>query len=98
MPRAKLTAEQIQDEGEKLFLEQAKAYYRDFRQAVHTAPLGKIIQHGEAFALLKGRELIRQSFESIVQEENDHLETKKNSGNAPADAKHGISDIDLTKR
>jgi len=43
MPRAKMAENQIQDEAEKLFLEQAKAYYRDLRAAAQNAPDGKII-------------------------------------------------------
>ncbi len=38
MPRAQLTEEQILDDTEKLFLEQAKAYFRDLRQAAQNAP------------------------------------------------------------
>jgi hypothetical protein len=96
MPRAKMTDDQIQDEGERLFLEQAKAYYRDLRQTAQNAPLGKIIRHVEVLAVQAGRELIRQSVESIMQDQNDHLEKKKNSGNASADANDDISATDRT--
>ena len=64
MPNAQLTPEQVQDEAEKLFLEQAKAYYRDLRQAAQSAPLGKMI--AQAVAFQNGRERIRKSLQAIV--------------------------------
>ena len=95
MPRAKLTDEQIQDEGETLFLELAKAYYRDLRQAAQHAPAGKVLRPVEAVVVEKGRELVRQSFETIMQEQNDVLE-KKNSASATAVENVDTSDTDLT--
>jgi hypothetical protein len=97
MPQYDMTPEQIEAEAEKLFLEQAKAYYRDLRQSAQNAPYGKIIAHADAFALQQGRELIRQSIEGIVQEQNDLLEKKKNSENVTADENENISDTDITK-
>ena len=47
MPNAQLTPEQVQDEAEKLFLEQAKAYYRGLRQAAQSAPVGKMIAQAD---------------------------------------------------
>jgi len=97
MPRAKKTPEEIIDEGEKLFLERAKAYYRDLQQVAQNAPHGKIINHVEAIVFQKGRELVRQSFESVMQEINDALEKKKNSANATADENENISDTENIK-
>src|SRR5215469_17686923 len=77
MPKAKQTNEQILDEAEKFFLEKAKAYYRDLRQAAQNAPYGKIIAHADAFVFEKGKELLQQSLEGIVQEQNDLLEKKE---------------------
>ena len=65
MPNAQLTPEQVQDEAEKLFLEQAKAYYRDLRQAAQSAPVGKIIAQADDFAFQNRRELIRKSLQAI---------------------------------
>ena len=70
MPNAQLTPEQVQDEAEKLFLEQAKAYYRDLRQAAQSAPVGKMIAQADAFAFQNGRELIRKSLQAVMQEQN----------------------------
>jgi hypothetical protein len=77
MPRSQLTDDQILDDGEKLFLERAKAYYRELRQVAQNAPVGKIINRADAFAFDKGRELVQQSLEYIVQEQNDVLGKKK---------------------
>jgi hypothetical protein len=97
MPRAKQTDDQILDEGERLFLEQAKAYFRDLRQTAQDAPLGQIINRVDAFVFQKGREFLQKTFQDIIQEQNDLLEKKKNSGSAPADANENISDTEPTK-
>jgi hypothetical protein len=62
-----LTEEQIHDESKTLFLELAKAYYRDLRHAAENAPAGKILRHVETVVVEKGRELVRQSFENIME-------------------------------
>lgn len=97
MPRHKNSIENIQDEDERFFVEQARSYYRDLRVAAENAPFGKIIQHVEQFTQKNGKELIRQSFEKIVQEQNDILEKKKNSASATADANANTADTDTTK-
>ncbi len=97
MPRPKLTDDQILDETEALFLEQAKAYFRDLRQTAQNAPYGKIIANADAYAVQHGRELIRKSLENIVQEQNDLLEKKRNSDNVPADESENISDTGTIK-
>ena len=77
MPRYELTDDQILDETETLFLEQAKAFFLELRHAAQHAPKGKVIRNVELLAFEKGRELLRQTTESIVQEQNDVLEKKK---------------------
>ena len=62
----------------KLFLEHAAAYYDDLNATIQHAPLGKGFDHAEAFAVAQGRELIRQSLETIVQQQIDHIEKKRN--------------------
>jgi hypothetical protein len=63
--------------AEQLFLEQAKAYYRDLRAAGMNAPLGKGLAHAEAIAVKQGRELIRKSLEMAAQESIRDLEKKR---------------------
>ena len=64
--------------AEKLFLEQAKAYYRDLRAAGMNAPYGKGLQNAETVALKFGKELVRKSLELAVQEGIEDLEKKRN--------------------
>ena len=61
----------------KLFLEQAAAYYAELNATIQNAPIGKGFDHAETFAVAHGRELIRQSLETIVQQQIDHIEKKK---------------------
>jgi len=68
MPLAQMPEDQFLDETEKLFVEQARAYYRDLRAAAQNAPPGKLLAHADAFAFQNGRELIRKSLENLVQE------------------------------
>lgn len=70
--------------AEKLFLEQAKAYYRDLRAAGENAPFGKGFQRCESFAVLGGRELVRKSLELASQENIEQLEKKRKSENVSA--------------
>jgi hypothetical protein len=59
--------------GEELFLEQARAYYREIKTVAENAPHGHTFDHTEAAVMPKGRELIRKSFEIIVQEQINDL-------------------------
>ena len=61
----------------KLFLEQAAAYYDELNATIQNAPVGKGFDHAETFAVAQGRELIRQSLETIVQQQIDHIEKKR---------------------
>jgi predicted RNA polymerase sigma factor len=65
------------NEAEKLFMEQALAYYRDMRAVARNAPDGHVLRLIDDFATRKGRELIRKSLESIAQDEVDDFEKKK---------------------
>ena len=57
--------------AEELIVAQALAYYRDMKAVAKNAPYGQFLNDAEAVALSKGRELIRQSLETIAQEEID---------------------------
>ena len=67
MPRYELTDDQILAETETLFLEHAKAFFLELRHAAQNAPKGKVIRNVELLAFEKGRELLRQTTESILQ-------------------------------
>ena len=79
MPNFDKTTNQIEAETDRFLLEQAKAFVRDLRAAAQHAPYGKVVQRAETVAVLQGRELVRQSLEAIVQEQNDLLEKKRNA-------------------
>jgi hypothetical protein len=98
MPNFDKTSEQIESETDRLLLEQAKAFIRDLRASAQNAPYGKVIQRAEAFAVCQGRELVRQSLEAIVQEQNDLLEKKKKHKPVTAAENGNISDIPPEKQ
>jgi hypothetical protein len=61
-----------------MFLEQAAAYFDDLKTTTKSVPTQKAFDTAEAFCLDKGRELIRQSLEAIIQEQIDDHEKKRN--------------------
>jgi len=46
------------------------------KSIAQNAPHGQIFDHTEAIAVLRGRELIRQSLETVLQEQIDDFEKK----------------------
>lgn len=64
--------------AETLFLEQAKAYFRDVQAVGRAASDGQVVNQMEALILQRGRELIRQSFQLALQEEVEEHEKKRN--------------------
>jgi hypothetical protein len=84
--------------GEKLFLEQAKAYYRDLRTAGLNASSGKGLQNAEAVALQFGKELVRQSLELAAQEGIEELEKKMRTASVNAAAGESIAGTRKDKR
>jgi len=72
-----------QTEGEVHFLAQALDYYRAVQRAGKEAPFGQFLNHADAAVTEKGRELLRQSLESIVQTEIDEIEKKNESRLCP---------------
>jgi len=78
MPNYDKTAEQIEAETDRILLEQAKAFIRGLRATTNNAPYGKIVNRAEIVAVHQGREFTRLALETIVQEQNDLLEKKRN--------------------
>ena len=60
----------------EMSLEQA-AYFDDLKATTESVPTQKAFDTAEAFCLAQGRELIRQSLESIIQEQIDDHEKKE---------------------
>jgi len=69
--------ERSEKTAREMFLEQAAAYFDDMKTATQNAPYGQIFNHAEAFAVQHGRELIRQSLETLLQEQIDDHQKKK---------------------
>jgi hypothetical protein len=59
------------------FIEQAAAYYDELNTITKNAPLEQTFDLAEAFAIKEGKELIRQSLQTITQERIDEFEKKK---------------------
>ena len=70
-------------ESEAYFVAQALAYYRDMKKIAQNAPFGQFLNYAEAVALSQGRELIRTSLETIVQEEVSNIEKKNETALCP---------------
>lgn len=54
------------DEREALFLEQARAYFRELRLAAGNAAHGKVISVAEQAAVSGGRELMREALQTVL--------------------------------
>ena len=84
--------------GKELFLEQAAAYYDEMKAAAENATDGQMFNQAEAFAVSQGRELVRKSLETIMQEQIDDLEKKKKQSTVRhAKRKKGIVDTERKK-
>ena len=79
---------EYQTEAERLILEQAVAFLTQMRQVAATAPDGTVLAACERVALDSGRQLIRDTLASAVQDRANTTDSKKKSargsrGNAP---------------
>ena len=84
--------ERNEQAAKEYFLEQAAAYFDDLRAAAKNAPHGQVLNYVEAAVIEQGQELLRQSLETLVQDEIDEIEKKKNLKTARnAKRKNGIS-------
>jgi len=59
----------VESPQEALIVEQALAMYREMRSAAANAPDGQVLSAAESLAIQRGRELTRQSLETVLQEE-----------------------------
>jgi hypothetical protein len=67
---------QVHDAQELLIVEQALAMYRDLKQVADHAPDGEVLNCVERVALRQGRELTRQSLETVLNAQAEDLEKK----------------------
>jgi hypothetical protein len=75
--------ERSEQTAKEYFLEQASAYFDEMKHAAKNAPHGQVFNHAEAFAVLRGRELIQQSLETALQDQIDDFEKKKETTLCP---------------
>jgi hypothetical protein len=66
----------VESPQEALIVEQALAMYREMREAATNAPDGAVLSMAESLAVTRGRELTRQSLETVLQEEVNVAEKK----------------------
>ena len=70
---------EYQTEAERLFLEQALAYFTQIRQVAVTAPDGTVLAACEQVALADGRKLVRDALGAAVQQRADAADSQKKS-------------------
>jgi hypothetical protein len=84
--------------AEQLFVERALAYYRDMKAVSDNAPDGHVIRLAEIFAVTQGRELVRMSLESVLQEQiTEHEKKTKRDSAQDAKPKQGIAETETKK-
>jgi len=66
----------VNDPQEALIVEQALAMYREMRSVCRAAPDGQVLARAEQLAVQRGRDLTRQSLESVLNEEAQEVEKK----------------------
>lgn len=66
----------VENPQEALIVEQALAMYREMRHAAAAAPDGQVLSIAESLAVARGRELTRNSLQSVLQEEAREGEKK----------------------
>ena len=66
----------VENPQEALIVEQALAMYREMRQAASMAPDGEVLSVAEGLVVTRGRELMRKSLQSVLQEETQASEKK----------------------
>lgn len=66
----------VESPQEALIVEQALAMYREMRSAAANAPDGQVLSAAESLAIHRGRDLMRRSLETVLQEETTVAEKK----------------------
>lgn len=66
----------VENPQEALIVEQALAMYREMRTTAREAPDGEVFDRAESLALDRGRELMRKSLETVVNEEAREVEKR----------------------
>jgi hypothetical protein len=69
--------ERNEQTAKEYWLEQCAAYFDDLKASAKNAPPGQLVNCAETVAIEQGQELIRQSLETLIQEQIDEVEKKK---------------------
>jgi hypothetical protein len=67
----------VENPQEALIVEQALAMYREMRDAAAQAADGEVLNVAESLAVARGRELMRRSLETVLQQEAEAGEKKR---------------------
>jgi hypothetical protein len=86
----------VESPEEALIAEQALAMYREMRHAAASAADGEVLSVAESLAVARGRELMRRSLETVLQEEIAAVEKKGRRGEAVL--AEGVARIAASKR
>jgi hypothetical protein len=82
----------VENPQEALIVEQALAMYREMRDAAAQAADGEVLNVAESLAVARGRELMRRSLETVLQQEAEAGEKKtRRRDAAPAAARANIA-------
>jgi hypothetical protein len=66
----------VENPQEALIVEQALAMYREMRRAAAAAADGEVLNVVESLAVTRGRELMRRSLQTVLEEETAEMEKK----------------------
>jgi hypothetical protein len=66
----------VESPQEALIVEQALAMYREMRACASAAADGEVLSMAESLAVSRGRDLMRKSLETVLQEEAATVEKK----------------------
>ena len=66
----------VNNPEEALVVEQALAMYREMQRTARAAPDGHVLAQVEQLAVTRGREFIRKSLETVLNEEAQEVEKK----------------------
>jgi len=80
----------ITDIGERIFVEQALAMYREMNRVACEAPDGQVLGRAEKVALEGGRDLIRGGLETVLNAQAREVEKKgRRNGTARSAGRRG---------
>jgi hypothetical protein len=80
----------VNNPEEALVVEQALAMYREMQRTARAACDGQVLAKVEQLAVTRGREFIRKSLETVLNEEAQEIEKKGHAAGPATAADRGI--------